>query len=220
VPLDVAFDLKLPHGRCLGVEVPSVWDEAALAVLDPAERAHAATLSAAQQRTWIGGRLALRATFAREGIVCGPVLATARGAPALPEGVSASLSHKDRIAVALVARGDGATRGVDVEIDRPEGLHSGIAARVLCDDELADVETLPEPERARAVLVRFSIKEAVYKAIDPHLLRYVGFKEVRAWPAADGSVRLEAAFAPPLALEACWTAQGPTLLATALCRKS
>ena len=45
------------------------------------------------------------------------------------------------------------------------------------------------------VLVYFSIKEAVYKAIDPYLERYVGFKEVEINPRPDGGV--EAFILPP-----------------------
>jgi 4'-phosphopantetheinyl transferase EntD len=41
--------------------------------------------------------------------------------------------------------------------------------------------------RAREVLLRFSAKEAIYKALDPFVRRYVGFLEVEVTPRPDGT---------------------------------
>jgi 4'-phosphopantetheinyl transferase EntD len=53
--------------------------------------------------------------------------------------------------------------------------------------ELAEIAHLSGEERGREVLLRFSAKEAVYKAIDPFVRRYVGFLEVEVSPRPDGS---------------------------------
>ena len=37
----------------------------------------------------------------------------------------------------------------------------------------------------------FSVKESVYKALHPFLLRYIGFGEVAVWPQPDGNDRVE-----------------------------
>lgn len=41
---------------------------------------------------------------------------------------------------------------------------------------------------AEEVLLRFSIKESLYKAMHPLLCQYVGFHEVQVQPSSDGSV--------------------------------
>jgi 4'-phosphopantetheinyl transferase EntD len=178
----IAFARELPFGLCVGVNVPSEDDAGALErlaeTLDPAEREHARGLAAARRATWIGGRAALRAALEQLGIAAGPVLATPRGAPALPAGVVASISHKRTIAVALAARvttGD-ETLGIDIELDRAP--RQDISRRVLTPAEREALAALDPALRARAVLSAFSAKEAIYKAVDPWLRRSVSFQEV------------------------------------------
>jgi 4'-phosphopantetheinyl transferase EntD len=193
----LSFARDLPFGRCVGIALPRDDEAARLDALAdslPAgERAHAATLRPARRATWVGGRVALRAALGDLGLEAGPILSTARGAPALPPGIAGSVSHKESVAVALAARADGATLGVDVEIDRPS--KTDIASRVLTDGEqLRLAETLPAAARARVVLVAFSAKEAIYKALDPWVRRHVSFLEVEIARARDG--RLTATLAP------------------------
>jgi 4'-phosphopantetheinyl transferase EntD len=42
--------------------------------------------------------------------------------------------------------------------------------------------------RDEEVLLRFSIKESIYKAMHPLICQYVGFQEAEVQPQADGSV--------------------------------
>jgi 4'-phosphopantetheinyl transferase EntD len=115
------------------------------------------------------------------------ILATPRGAPLLPPSAVGSVSHKRTIAVALVARAatPPAAIGIDVEEIRP--LHVDIARRVLTPDELAGLP--PEgPARDAAVLLRFSAKEAIYKALDPWVQRFVAFEEAIVAPTPDGAL--------------------------------
>ncbi len=220
---DLAFDLELAHGRCVGVrlpEAPGVVEALAEAALMPQERAFAATLGAVRRRTWMGGRIALRQALVREGIDAPPVLADGRGAPALPPGVAGSISHKEDMAVALVAREPGAKLGVDVERDAPGKLD--ISKKVLTEEELAELARLGSSERAREVLLRFSAKEAIYKALDPFVQRYVAFREVAVTPRHDGTAivtqRLPAAEGP-FAIEVRWMRRDGTILTTARVEK-
>ena len=188
---EVAFVRALPHGLCVGIALPEedAGSGAALGRLLPAERAHAEALAPARRTTFVGGRLALREALVRARLEAPAVLPDARGAPILPPGIAGSISHKRTLAVALVARGE-ATLGVDVELfDRLPRVD--IARHVLADDELAEVTDV------RQLLVRFSIKEALYKAIDPHVHRYVGFKEVSVRPSPDGQVAVALRLVPP-----------------------
>jgi enterobactin synthetase component D len=218
VPADISFDLRLDHGRCVGVRLPDARgaiDGLVESALAPEERVHAETLSVLRRRTWVGGRVALRLALSRSGLDAPAVLADARGAPMLPAGVSGSISHKDSLAVALVDRGAGRV-GVDVEID---GVRSrDIASRVLTDEEVTEIAALDDAARAREVLLRFSAKEAIYKALDPFLQRYVGFKEVSVVPRAGGEAHVQARLRVsegPFTIEARWLRFDGLILTTA-----
>jgi enterobactin synthetase component D len=183
---DLAFDLVLEHGRCVGVRIPpaDAEVEALAATLAPEELARAMDLPRPRRRTWTGGRVAMREALARLGLAV-PVVATDdRGAPVLPAGVAGSITHKERLAAAIVAFEPSARVGVDLEMDVPR-THD-IAARVLRDAERDELAGLDAVARAREVLLRFSAKEAIYKAIDPYVRRYVDFKEMSVSPSADG----------------------------------
>jgi 4'-phosphopantetheinyl transferase EntD len=215
----IAFELRLEHGLCVGVHLPDgseAIEALAAGTLCAEERAFALGMSAARRRSWVGGRVALHQALERSGAAAGAIFADDRGAPALPAGIVGSISHKNDLAVALVARGTSARVGVDIEADAARGRD--IASIVLAADELAELASLASPERAREVLLRFSAKEAIYKAIDPFVRRYVAFREVSVSPRADGSaeVRLRlAAPAPALSIESRWTRRQGFVLTTA-----
>jgi 4'-phosphopantetheinyl transferase EntD len=185
---EMLFDVTLDHGRCVAVSLPR--DEAAVTAMAaerllPEERGVAAALGPVRRRGWVGGRVAMREALARIGKTAPPILADERGAPRLPAGLVGSISHKEHLAVAMVALECGARVGIDVEVDRARG--HDIAGKVLRPEERTELEGMGEEERARAVLLRFSAKEAVYKALDPYVKRYVGFLEIAVVLKGDGT---------------------------------
>jgi 4'-phosphopantetheinyl transferase EntD len=187
VAFEQRFLLELPFGICVGLSLPEGECELP-AGLHPDEAAFAHALPEARRTGWIGGRAALRAALEAAGIEApDAILATPRGAPLLPPGAVGSLSHKRTIAVALVARAGTppAALGIDVEEIRP--LRTDIAPRVLTPDELADLPA-DGPARDAAVLLRFSAKEAIYKALDPWVQRFVAFDEASLTRAPDGKL--------------------------------
>jgi enterobactin synthetase component D len=187
---DIAFDFHLEHGRCVGVrlsDAEGTIQALAESTLGPEERAFAAGLTAVRRRTWVGGRVAMREALAKAGVEAPAILANLRGAPVLPPGIAGSISHKESLAVALVARG-AARVGVDIEIDAASA--PDIASKVLTDDERAELAGLEAHMRAREVRLRFSAKESIYKALDPFVRRYVGFKEVAVRPLPGGGAQV------------------------------
>ncbi len=191
LPWDVAFVYALPHGVVVGVHLPGgpepVDDEPMSRLLAP-ERALAAGLRGYRQVQFVGGRLAAAAAFAELGTRRAPVLSDEHGAPSLPDGWVGSISHKQDLAVVLVARG---RTGVGVDLEDTDRPRPGVAARVLTAPELAAVQALPESRQWVDTVVRFSVKESVYKAVHPTLRRYVGFGEVEVWPGTDGTDRVQ-----------------------------
>ena len=204
--------LALPYGVVRAVAIPEAPPPPeVLAGLLPEEQVFAASLPPLQLGTWVAGRLALAAALAELGAPRTALLATPRGAPRVPAGFVGSVSHKRRVAAALAARDEGAGLGFDVEELAPH--RHDISQRILTAGELAAVDTLGAEDRWREVLVRFSIKEAIYKAVDPFVGRYVGFKEAVVDPGprneSEGVRQAAARLAMekgegPFAVEAAW----------------
>lgn len=159
-----------------------------LALLPPAEAAHARTLRAYRQVSFVGGRLALRAAASQLGHQLGPILPTEGGSPSLPQMLSGSISHKRDLAIGMVSQSSFGSLGVDLEDYAPARL--SIAEHVLTHEELDTIAPLPDHRRWIALLVRFSIKESIYKALYPHVRRYVGFHEALVEPDIQGSARV------------------------------
>lgn len=167
------------HGLVAIVELVGDGLDEALAKLPAAEQAHAATLTPVRRADMIRGRTALHAALHELAPTLSesPLLADDRGAPVLPGGWVGSVSHKAGRAAALITRASPISRarvGVDLELAAPPRLD--IASRILTRKERTELEA--HPERGRATTLRFSIKEAIYKAVDPFVRRYVGFTEV------------------------------------------
>jgi enterobactin synthetase component D len=219
VTVDIAFDLALEHGRCVGVRIPAAdpdLEALAEAALSTEERARAEGMPLPRRRTWVGGRAAMHEALVRLGAASGSVPSDDRGAPILPGGIAGSVTHKDGLAAALALRESRARVGVDLELDVARS--QDIASRVLTPGEIAEIAHLEAGARAREVLLRFSAKEAVYKALDPFVRRYVGFGEVAVSPCDDGTARVTAALPDPegpFVIEVRWLRFDGIVLTTA-----
>jgi len=199
----LAIDESEPTGE--PDAVPQIALEVAHAGLHPEEQRIADALAPVRRRDWIAGRAALRALFAAAGPAPAPAVASDdRGAPVVPAGWVASISHKRGVAAAVLSPDRGWTIGIDVERAAPPRLD--LSGRILTEAEQVVLAGLPAAERGRRVTLAFAIKEAVYKAIDPVVRRYVGFREVELAIADDGgcAVRPVDPDAIPLVIEAEW----------------
>jgi 4'-phosphopantetheinyl transferase EntD len=198
--------LETPHGRCVILELGE-HDE--LPPLLGDEHALAEKLGPVRRRELAAGRAALRSALGIEA----PILPDDRGAPHLPSGWVGSISHKGSRATAIVAPSGTGFVGIDLEIAAPSRLP--IEKRILTARER---DRISDP---REVTLHFSIKEAIYKAIDPIVRRYVGFTEVELDVAPDGgcTVRVVDAARLPVIVEAWWREHDGHWLATARARR-
>lgn len=207
-PFSTASKLSLPHGELVTVVLPQAGDAiawAGLSLLHAEEREFAETLPPLRRVTWVGGRIALRRALAIVGVESGPIRSTARGAPILPNGVLGSISHKNQLAAAIVAPSDAGTLGLDLELAEP--ARPKIARLVLTPEERRVVDALPEPDRWPAIITRFSVKECIFKALDPYAQRYIGFHEASVDVHDDGSTTIALSLKygeGPFALEGQW----------------
>jgi len=170
-------------------DAPDPVPERVIARLHAREAEFAQTLRGFRQVQFAGGRLAIRAALQQLGVTPAAVLPDERGAPILPKGVSGSITHKRDLALAMVAGDALGTLGVDLEDYAPP--RPSIAERVLVPEEIETLRGLAEERQWIALLLRFSIKEAIYKALDPFVRRYVGFHEVVVRPDLHGWAEVE-----------------------------
>jgi enterobactin synthetase component D len=191
VSFAVLFRRELAAGTCVGVSLPQSDGFALPPGVHPDEAALVHASAPARRATFVGGRVAMRAAIAALGAGADetgrPILPTPRGAPAVPPGFVASVSHKREIAVAIAARAELTPRttiGIDVEI--PRSLRTDIAPRVLTLAERSEIAGLDPRARDAEVLFRFAAKEAIYKALDPWVRRLVSFQEAEIGTAPDG----------------------------------
>ena len=187
-----AFTRGLPHGIVAAVHLPAPSDEIPTKILHRLhadERVFVETLSGKRRTEWVGGRLAARVAASAIGFDLGPLLADDYGAPAAPKSLSISIAHKDQLAIALVARRKHGSVGVDLEVIDRDRSH--IASKILVPSEMDDIEPLSDQRRWNAVLLRFALKEAVYKAIAPRARRYIGFDEAEVSNVADGHATIK-----------------------------
>lgn len=189
--LRALLDIETPHGLLVAFALPPAEEPLAAALwssLPEVERALGNRFAPRRRVTFAGGRFALRRAL--EGVGCpspAAILYTDRGAPAVPSGYRGSISHKDEVACALAEKGGAGFIGVDVEV---VGLPSAkIMHLVLTEGELAYIQGLGPEAQTLDLALRWSLKEALYKALDPYVGRYVGFQEVEAWPSPEGGCR-------------------------------
>jgi 4'-phosphopantetheinyl transferase EntD len=122
------------------------------------------------------GREAAYLALRQIGFQSGPAVSRGRGGqPLWPESVAGSISHCYPWSVAVVAKGSrDLVVGIDLEsVDRLREID--IKNLICSDDELQWVE---EGDFRERLLMVFSAKEAIYKALYPLYQSYIDFKQV------------------------------------------
>jgi enterobactin synthetase component D len=220
------------HGSCVGVRVSLHASLSGLLCfsacgkrLHPEECLFASRMTDRRAFDWLAGRIALREALKRFSANADhPILSSPRGAPQMPVNFSGSMSHKidvsGTVAIALVSANNEETVGVDLEIvDEPR---ESIAPLVLTSGEVREVGNFPEHMRWFRILLHFSLKEAVYKAIDPMIQQYIDYQEASIYPTPDGKAEIQwhtSAFARGLVIDIRWVSRGKYILTSACMQK-
>lgn len=110
------------------------------------------------------------------------------GAPVFPPPWTGSISHKHSYALAACLPSEMGTIGVDLE-QITNGAAEKLQRRLLTEAEQQTIGSVIT-NREMDIMLRFSFKEAVFKALNPHLQRYIDFKEVEVFPRDDYTVAL------------------------------
>jgi len=99
-------------------------------------------------------------------------------APQWPTGVVGAITHSHGAAAAAVARReDFLGIGIDLEPESPS--LERVASRICHPDELAVIADLPPSMQLGHLAVIFSIKESIYKALNPATGIYLGFQDAK-----------------------------------------
>ena len=139
---------------------------------------------------FIGGRVALRRALKQINRGDSPsIFKDEFGAPLIPDGITGSISHKDYIAAGAAAVDPVGRIGVDIERTSNKAALL-LSRRLLTKREQKSLGNLPGIPSEEEVLLRFSFKESVFKAIHPFLKRSVGFHEVEIEPKPDGTAKI------------------------------
>lgn len=189
-PLPTIFDFQLDHGRCVGVEMETskVLSEISWSGdLCLEELQYGLILPHGIRREFLGGRVAMRRALGELSFKVGPILKNRHGAPSLPTSIRGSITHKNNFAVALVQPHSEGTVGVDLECAKPSKIKN-LDLRIMTDNERQYSENkIPEIPVSVKTLLHFSLKEALYKALHPHVHTHIGWNEAEVFPKPDGT---------------------------------
>jgi 4'-phosphopantetheinyl transferase EntD len=171
---------RLPPGVHGVAVVPGTVERAAL---HPDEGTLLTGMPRSRALQFAAGRACARRALEQLGVPgsAGPVLVRRDGAPVWPAGVRGSISHKERLAVAIVGRSDSVV-GLGVDLEAAEALPGPVWDVVLTPGERARLRAGDDGAATTARLI-FAAKEAYYKWFrstgrdDP-----VGFQDVEVDP--------------------------------------
>lgn len=133
---------------------------------------------AKRQAEYLAGRLCAREAMQR---LTGKARAPATGAdraPQWPEGVRGSITHGAGWAGAIVGLAS-QWRGLGLDVEKliPQARAERLAGEILTPAELFRLEDLPLQERAQRISLTFSVKESLFKALYPMVLRHFYFHD-------------------------------------------
>ncbi len=139
---------------------PQVLPEEVSAILRATEK---------RRQEFAAGRAAGRTALAGLGYAAQAIPKAADGSPVWPAGVGGSISHTDRLCVAVVTK-EPHHLGLDIEEDT--SLPCDLVKEICSPAELNRISGPREPALAKVI---FSAKEAAYKAQFPRSGQLIGF---------------------------------------------
>lgn len=147
---------------------------------------------AKRQAEYLAGRLCARHALAQlSGIQATPSRG-ADGAPQWPQGTLGSITHSHGWAAAVVGdTSEWLGLGLDVEQIMPTERAERLAGEILTPAERVRLDALPPEQQAERISLTFSLKESLFKALYPLVLRRFYFQDAELLSVdADNNVRM------------------------------
>lgn len=133
---------------------------------------------AKRQTEYLAGRLCARQALAQ---LTGAASVPGRGedrAPQWPADTCGSITHGNGWAAAVVGHSaEWCGLGLDIERIMPASRAERLASEILTPAELLRLERLPTEQRAQRISLTFSLKESLFKALYPQVLRRFYFQD-------------------------------------------
>jgi 4'-phosphopantetheinyl transferase EntD len=159
-------------------------------LLLPEEAAYLGRAAPKRAQEFAAGRLCARRALAEFGIVDFPLRVGDDRQPRWPDSMVGSITHTARFCAAVVAERQRA-RALGLDSEVVGDVNPEIWPRVCTPLETAWLQSLSAAERAAAVTLIFSAKEAFYKCQYPLVGERLNFHDVRfeatEWGASDGT---------------------------------
>ncbi len=95
--------------------------------------------------------------------------------PIWPQGLVGNIAHSRTVASAVVSR-QSVMSGVGMDVVSDEAVSDKVASRILLPYELSFVQAQPELQKWQTAL--YCAKESIYKAVNPLVGEYIGFKDI------------------------------------------
>ena len=182
----------LPYASCL---VSTEFDPALLQPSDFANTGIGAISGVSKRQTeYLAGRLCARSAIAAvSGQALLPTTTAESRAPKWPEGICGSITHGDGLAAAIAAPSQHwQSLGIDIERILPAARAQRLQQQLLTPAELASLEALSPEQKSLRITLSFSLKESLFKALNPLTGRYFYFHdaEIIDWSEDRAQLRL------------------------------
>ena len=141
--------------------------------LSDAERSYAHSVSRVRREQYSSGRRAVQLGLSSLNVSDVPILFDDRK-PIWPTAIVGSIAHSQNLAVALVGF-EQDFRGVGVDILPKQAVADKVRDRILHESELQFVH---EEGHKDLQTMLFCAKESIYKACNPEIDEFLGFKDV------------------------------------------
>lgn len=149
-----------------------------LSALSAPEQALSRKMGSRRVRGFSAGRVAARSALAQLGIEGESVLMAQNRSPIWPQGVCGSISHCQDKCLAVVARSS-EIAGLGVDVEQLKALSQGVQKMILTDREIEQIKHQDNVALDPALLpcIIFSVKESVFKCLNPITQRWIDFHQ-------------------------------------------
>lgn len=120
------------------------------------------------------GRACARILLTDMGYINFPLLRGDYNEPIWPDTIVGSITHADGLCVVTIAKNTDFI-GIGIDIEKFIDLESSILQSICTDHEIKYLSSVSEP---KLVSVFFSIKESIFKCVNPILHRWIDFTEI------------------------------------------